>query len=240
MNLRHLELSFRRKHLSTSYSPAYKRRICPRSHHAQNWWGGTTVWDINRSFNQLRLLAALGILPRNLLKVKPPKCAVCLYGAMKNPPWCTKYADNRNSIRKDSAPGECILVDHMEYSTPGFISQLKRKQTKHRYRAEKIFLDHYSDLTYVHLQRGLLSDETVQEKKAFEDYTRKYKVKVKQYHAENGRFSYTTFLQAVKQENQMISYCGVNSHLKMAKKRNIPDIYKSIQENNSITPRQGG
>ena len=128
MNLRHLELSFRCKHLSTSYSPAYKRRICPRSHHTQSWWGGTNVWDINRSFNQLRLLAALGILPRNLLKVKPPKCAVCLYGAMKNPPWCTKYADNRNSIRKDSAPGECILVDHMEYSTPGFISQLKGKK----------------------------------------------------------------------------------------------------------------
>ena len=52
------------------------------------------------SFTRLRLLAALGIIPRKLLKVKPPKCDGCLYGAMKKCPWRTKSARNQGSIRK--------------------------------------------------------------------------------------------------------------------------------------------
>ena len=69
-------------------------------------------------------------------------------------------------------------VYQMESSTPGFIAQLKCKPTKHCYRAATIFLDHNSFITYVHLQRGLLSDETIQAKKLFETYTCTYKVKV--------------------------------------------------------------
>ena len=67
----------------------------------------------------------------------------------------------------------------MDSITPGFISQLKGKPTKQRYCAAKIFLDHYSDLTYVHLQRGFFSEEAVEVKRAFEAYTQTYKVKVR-------------------------------------------------------------
>ena len=66
----------------------------------------------------------------------------------------------------------------MESSNPGFIAQLKGKPTKQRYHAETILLDHYSDLSYVQLQRGLSPGKTVQAKKVFEDYARTYKVNI--------------------------------------------------------------
>ena len=76
-------------------------------------------------------------------------------------------------------PGECTSVDQIESSTPGFISQLKVKPTKHHYCAAKIFLDHYSDFTYLHMQRELSPDKTVQSKKVFEAYARTYRVRIK-------------------------------------------------------------
>ena len=104
-------------------------------------------------------------MPSKILKLKPPKCSGCLYGAMTKHPRRTNSANKRGSIRKASSPGEFISVYHMESSTPGFIAQLKGKPTNPHYRAATIFLDHYSDMTYVNLQRILLSDETVQAKK---------------------------------------------------------------------------
>ena len=169
------------------------------------------------SFKRLGILAALGILSRKLLKVKHSKCAGCLYGAMTKRPWQTKSVINQGYIREASAPGECISVDQMESITPWFIAQLKGNPTKQRYCAETIFLDRYSDLTYVHLQRVSLSEETVEAKKVFEAYARTYKVKVRHYHAYNGRFVDNAFQQAVTQESQTISYCVVNAHFQNGK-----------------------
>ena len=79
--------------------------------------------------------------------MKPPKYAGCLYDAMIKRPWRTESANKQGSIREASDPGECISLDQMESSTPGFIAQLKGKTTKQRYRTATIFLDHNSDLT---------------------------------------------------------------------------------------------
>ena len=38
------------------------------------------------SFARIKLLAALGILPRRLMLVRTPKCAGCLYGSMRKKP----------------------------------------------------------------------------------------------------------------------------------------------------------
>ena len=113
-------------------------------------------------FTRLRLLSALSIIPSNILKVKPPKCDRCLYGAMKKCPQRTKSANNLGPIWEASASGECVSVNHMESSTPGFIDQLKGKPTKQSYHAETIFLDHHIDLTYVYLQQGLSPEDTLE------------------------------------------------------------------------------
>ena len=134
-------------------------------------------------------------------------------------PWHTKSANNQYSIRKASAPGELISVDQMEYSTPVFISQLRGNPTKQRYCETTIFLYHYGDLTYVHLQKGFSSHKIVQEKEDFEDYARTYKVDIKHYHAANVRFVDNIFLHVVAQENQTISYCRVNAHFQNGKSK---------------------
>ena len=136
---------------------------------------------------------------------------------MTKRPWCIKYASNRGTIYTASAPWECVSMDHMESRTPGFITQLKGKPTKNCYCAATIFLDHHSDLNYVPLQRGLSLVEMAQSKKAFEDYAKTHRAIIRNYHADNGRFSNNPLPQEVAQENQTTIYCGVNYHLQNGK-----------------------
>jgi hypothetical protein len=47
------------------------------------------------SFTKLKLMTALGILPRKPSKVHPPKCAGCIFGAMNKKPWRTKATTSK-------------------------------------------------------------------------------------------------------------------------------------------------
>ena len=49
----------------------------------------------------------------------------------------------------------------MESTEEGFLAQLKGKLTRRRYKNATIFVDHFSDLSYVHLQTALTSEETL-------------------------------------------------------------------------------
>ena len=137
----------------------------------------------NCLFTWLRLLAALGILPRKILKSKSPKCAGCLYGAMEKRPWRTKSAKNRGSIWEASAPGECISFYQMESRTPGFIAHqallLRRNNLPGSLQ--------WSDLRAP--AERIIIRKTVEAKKSFEAYAQAYRVKVKHYHTDNGRFA---------------------------------------------------
>ena len=174
----------------------------------------------HHSFKRLQLLALLGVIPRQLAKVKPPKCAGCLYGSMTKRPWRTK-ARNKAKIHTVTTPGDCVSVDQLESPTPGFIATLKGTPTKRRYKAATIFVDHASRLSYAHLQQRLTSSETVEAKHAFEAYARTFGVRVKHYHADNGRFADNLFMQDVQKNGQTISFCGVNAHFQngIAEKR---------------------
>ena len=81
-----------------------------------------------------------------------------------------------------------MSVDQLESTVPGLIAQLKGIPTKVHYRAATIFVDHFSRMSYVHLQKSLSSKETVQAKRAFETYAITYGVLVHHYHADNGCF----------------------------------------------------
>ena len=182
-------------------------------------------------FARLRILATLGIIPRTLVRVKPPKCAGCLYGAMTKRPWRTKAHHNKSKIGSVTVPGACVSVDQLESYTPGFLAQLKGSLTKRRYRAATIFVDHASRLSYVHLQESLSSDDTVQAKKAFEACARSHGVVVRHYHADNGRFADNLFIESVANSGQTISYCGVNAHFQngIAEKR-IRDLQEQARK----------
>jgi len=51
-----------------------------------------------------------------------------------------------------------------------------------------VFVDHYSDLDYVHLQESTLAEETIEGKRKFEQFMADRSVKVEHYHADNGVF----------------------------------------------------
>ena len=100
----------------------------------------------------------------------------------------------------------------MESPVLGLIAQLKGSPTKSRYCAATVFVDHYSDHSFVYLQSSLTADETLKAKKEYEKYCLANDVKVMHYHADNGRFAETKFLAAVAAKGQTISFCGVNAH----------------------------
>ena len=64
--------------------------------------------------------------------------------------------------------------------------QLKGNPSKQCYRYATIFFDQYSHLSYVFLQQTIMSDEMVQAKIAFEQYSEERGVPILHYNADNG------------------------------------------------------
>jgi hypothetical protein len=175
------------------------------------------------SFAKLKLMSALGILPRRLSSVHPPKCAGCIFGAMTKMPWRTKASPSQVKPVVVTGPGDCVSVDQLESSNPLSVAQLKGILTKRRYACATLFVDHYLRLGYVHMQQQLTSDEKVEAKHAFDAFSRSQGITIKHYHADNGRFADNAFLQDIKEAilSQSITYCGVNAHFQneIAEKR---------------------
>jgi hypothetical protein len=114
----------------------------------------------------------------------------------------------------------------MESSTAGFIGQLKGAiLTTLRYKYATVFVDLYSDYTYVYLHTKITSEETLKAKKAFELHAESFGVKVKQYHADNGRFQDIAFKTHCEQHGQSLTFCGVNAHFQNGRaERRIRDL----------------
>ena len=95
---------------------------------------------------------------------------------------------------------------------PSFMAQLKGLLTTQCYNYATIFVDQYSKLSFVFLQKRIMSAETVLAEQSFERFAWDHGVKILHYHADNGRFADNGFIQACKDNNQGITYCGVNAH----------------------------
>ena len=119
--------------------------------------------------SKIKLMAKLGDLPKRLANCRIPMCTSCIFGKATQRPWRHKTRkENGRQVDKSTKPGQCISVDQLESSTPGLIAKMKGIPTKSRYRGATIFVDQYSGLSYVHLQKTLSGDETVLAKEAFE------------------------------------------------------------------------
>jgi hypothetical protein len=75
-----------------------------------------------------------------------------------------------------------------------------------------VFVDHFSWLSYVHLQQSTSGEETLQAKRAFEAYANSHGVTIRHYHADNGCFIEPTFQKHCEDNHQTFSYSGVNAH----------------------------
>jgi len=169
------------------------------------------------SYSKMTILILLGYLPKKLLTVKPPMCACCKIGAMTKVPYRVKGIKNIRHLQQVNKPGQCVSMDQMESRTPGFIGVLRGFLLKQRYTCATIFVDHYSDLTYTHLQRSTNMEHTLEAKRAFQAYTRRNGVNILHYHSDNGRFADKKFLQALADEDQTISFCAANAHFQNGK-----------------------
>jgi hypothetical protein len=99
------------------------------------------------SFQRIKRMEELGILPKKLAQVTPPKCAGCLFGTMTKKPWRNKGNKPNGVGHLATAPGQMVSVDHLESSAAGFISQLKGRLARRRYKAATIFVDHFSRMS---------------------------------------------------------------------------------------------
>jgi hypothetical protein len=65
------------------------------------------------------------------------------------------------------------------------------------------------------LQKSTNTTETLEAKQAFEQWADLHNVRIKHYHADNGRFAETVF--DVAKKGQTISFSGVNAHFQNGK-----------------------
>jgi hypothetical protein len=63
------------------------------------------------SFQKLKQLALNGEIPKKLSKLKPPKCAGCLFGVMTKLPWRSKESAFSHEIFVATKPGEIVSVN---------------------------------------------------------------------------------------------------------------------------------
>ena len=162
-------------------------------------------------FDRIKQLAAKGQLPKRMLYCHTPFCAACQYGKMTKRPWRVK-GDNKGTAKTATYPGQVVLVDQLESTSPGFIAQLKGTLMQQRYKYTTVFVDQYSRYTFVYLQKRITSKETVRAKHAFEQSAEQRRVKILHYHTDNGRFADNAFTQDCQANRQSLSYCGVNAH----------------------------
>jgi hypothetical protein len=153
-----------------------------------------------------------------LVKCPDPICSSCMYGQMTRRSWRTR-ADPLTIAhqRTITQPGQCVSIVQMQSPVPGLIAQLKGVPVNARYNSATVFTDHYSDVTYVHLEKSTNAQETLEAKQAFERWANQHSVKINHYHANNGRFAETVFMADVARRGQTISFCGVNAHFQNGK-----------------------
>ena len=139
--------------------------------------------------------------------------------------WRYKGVKNKKEIRQASKPGEVVSVDQLISPTPGFVPIHRGKPTTARYNGVTVFVDHYSELSYIHLMKELNAETTVEAKLAFERFANSHKVKIQHYHADNGLFDTKVFKGTINKAHQTLSFCGVDAHYQNGKAENrIKDV----------------
>ena len=96
--------------------------------------------------------------------------------------------------------------------TPGLIAQMVGFLTKNRYTCATVFVDHNSNLSYVHFQKSTSAKYTLEAKEAFESFSRQRGVWIRKYHAENGTFAANGWVPDCYTKGQGLTFASVNAH----------------------------
>ncbi len=101
----------------------------------------------------------------------------------------------------DDAPGKRASADQLFSAQLGLILQMSGTLTNLQTIGATIFVDHFSDHTYVYLMQDLLLSETLAAKHTYERFLGSSEIKPKAYHADNGRFADKGFQDLVGNSN---------------------------------------
>ena len=170
---------------------------------------------------RLQFLARLGVIPRRLSQCPVPLCGSCAYGKAHKRAKRTKTKASTQPAKPIEAPGDCVSVDVLVSSTPGLIAQMSGGLTKKRYKYACIFVDHYSDLGYVHLLQEQTGEALLEAKESFELYAESMGVATKHYHADNGIFAGKAWKQACSENLSVLDSVRLISGLLPAIKPSV-------------------
>jgi hypothetical protein len=144
------------------------------------------------SFAKLKLMALQGNIPKQLATTELHFCPTCKYSKSMRNFW--KYKNNNNKIEEATQEGQCVFVDSFQSSIASFAAHFKGIYTNKKYRISTVFIDHYSDLSYVFMQHDHTSSEISRVKIALEQFAKAFGVNIQYYHADNGRFADYEFI----------------------------------------------
>jgi len=163
-------------------------------------------------FRKLQEMAKQGIIPKQFAKCPVPVCTACMYAKATKKQWRDKTRKSDAEPVRPTRPGQIVSVDQLVSPTPGLIAQMTGFLTSKRYCYATVYVDQYSRLGYVYLQKTASADETLEGKQAFEKFARDRGVTVEAYHADNGIFKANKWVMACRAAHQTLTFAGVNAH----------------------------
>ena len=164
-------------------------------------------------FARIKIMAQQGILPKYLASCPTPACIACMYGRATKRPWRNKSPKNANVTRDlPTGPGECISVDVLTSPAPGFVAQMTGNLTTARYLYATVYVDSYSSMGYLYFQKNSTAEETLKGKRSFEMFANQCGVKILRYHADNGIFRASKWVQNCIDNHQALTFAAVNAH----------------------------
>jgi hypothetical protein len=165
------------------------------------------------NFGIIQDLAQSGCLPKALAACDPPICKSCQVGKAHRCP--VAYAGKAQPIDSNHlSPGDCVSVDPLESSEPGYVDVFSGKPTTATYHAASLYTDHASRFMFLKCHYSTGGTEAVDGKCRFKQLASSFGIKVKAYHGNNGIMAKREYLQNIEENQQTISLAGVNNHSK--------------------------
>jgi GAG-pre-integrase domain len=180
-------------------------------------------------FNKIKFLFRSGVLAKGeanralqtaASKLRShPRCAACQFGkqCQVSTPTTTKgkVSDSVGAISRDRIqPGQEVSVDHFVCKTRGRLFTSRGKTVpSEMYAGGCVFVDHFSGMIHVELQKNLNTHETLDAKNKFEAMALDYGVVPQTYLSDNGpAFASQEFAARMKQFEQISKFAGPSAH----------------------------
>lgn len=136
-----------------------------------------------------------------------PTCVGCLFGAMTKVTWYTRGQHNQGTVFVVIYPGQCTLVDQFQSTQVELINQLKGMFTNQWCQCDTVFIDHFFKIV-----TDQCSAQTLKENQAYKQIISKCRVRIHHYPCNNGHFVNNALKQLAEQQQQMLTFCGINAH----------------------------